>query len=59
MNTTTTLNESNIKSDKDIEKYLKGVVVDKSKVDKPDFSTREYSSEQMNALFDSLDDIEI
>lgn len=54
-----TLNESNIKSDKDIEKYLKGVIVDKSKVDKPDFATREYSSEQMNALFDSLDDIEI
>ena len=53
------LNEQNIKTEKDIEKYLKSVSAEKSKLDKPDFSTRNYSSEEMNALFDSLDDIEI
>lgn len=54
-----TLNEQNIKTDKDIEKHLKASLSATSKVDKPDFSTRNYSSEEMNALFDSLDDIEI
>ena len=53
------LNEQNIKSEADIEKYLKSVSTEKTKLDKPDFSTRNYSSEEMNALFDSLDDIEI
>ena len=53
------LNEQNIKNDKDIEKHIKSMAGDASKTDKPDFSTRTYSSEEMNALFDSLDDIEI
>ena len=54
-----TLNEQNIRNDKDIEKHLKSISGSTSKVDKPDFTTRTYSSEEMNALFDSLDDIEI
>ena len=54
-----TLNEQNIRDDKDIEKHLKSISGSTSKVDKPDFTTRNYSSEEMNALFDSLDDIEI
>lgn len=54
-----TLNEKNIKSEKEIEKYLKSVSTDGAKVDKADFSQRDYSAEEMNALFDSLDDIEI
>lgn len=53
------LNERNIKLDKDIEKYLKSLEHGKSEIQKSDFSTRNYSSEEMNALFDSLDDIEI
>lgn len=54
-----TLNENNIKDDKNIEKYLKNMTTNSSKVDKPDFLTRDYSAEQMNALIDSLDDVEI
>lgn len=53
------LNENNLKSDSDIEKHLKTFSQNNSKMDKPDFTTRNYSSEEMNALFDSLDDIEI
>jgi len=53
------LNERNIKTEKEIEKYLKSVSSDTQKTDKADFSQREYSSEEMNALFDSLEDIEI
>lgn len=54
-----TLNEKNIKNDKDIEKYLKSNTNQNSNNDKPDFTQRNYSAEEMNALFDSLDDIEI
>lgn len=54
-----TLNEGGIKNDKDIENHLKSLSDVVSKVQKPDFATRAYSSEEMNALFDSLDDIEI
>ena len=54
-----TLNEKNIKSDNDIEKHLSIISSDSTKESKPDFTTRTYSSEEMNALFDSLDDIEI
>lgn len=54
-----TLNEKNLKTNGEIEKYLKSMGQDIKKIDKPDFSTRNYSSEEMNALFDSLDDIEI
>lgn len=53
------LNESNTKTNDAIEKYLKSMAQGKSEPQKPDFSTRKYSSEEMNALFDSLDDIEI
>lgn len=54
-----TMNESGIKSDKDIEKYLKSMPSVDAKQSKPEFTSRTYSSEEMNALFDSLDDIEI
>ena len=54
-----TLNEKNIKTDKEIEKYIKSVAVGNEQTDKADFSTRSYSTEEMNAVFDSLDDIEI
>lgn len=54
-----TLNEKNIKNDKDIEKYLKSNTVQSTSVEKSDFTQRNYSAEEMNALFDSLDDIEI
>ena len=53
------LNEKNIKTDKEIERYLKSVSTGEQKADKPDFSQRDYSAEEMNALFDSLEDIEI
>lgn len=53
------LNERNIKTDAEIEKYLKSFSTDGAKTDKPDFSQRDYSAEEMNALFDSLEDIEI
>lgn len=53
------LNENNIKSDKEIEKYLKTFGSEKNAINKPEFTSRNYSSEEMNALFDSLDDIEI
>ena len=53
------LNEKNIKSEKEIEKYLKSMTSDTQKTDKADFSQRDYSAEEMNALFDSLEDIEI
>lgn len=54
-----TMNEKNIKTDKEIEKHLKSMASGGVVQEKPDFSTRTYSSEEMNALFDSLDDIEI
>ena len=53
------LNERNIKTEKEIEKYLKSASTDTQKTDKADFSQRDYSAEEMNALFDSLEDIEI
>ena len=53
------LNEKNIKSDAEIEKYLKNNnFSDSSKLSK-NFESRNYSNEEMNALFDSLEDIEI
>lgn len=54
-----TLNEKNIKTNAEIEKYLKTVAQGSTAETKTDFSTRNYSSEEMNALFDSLDDVEI
>lgn len=53
------LNEKNIKSEKEIEKYLSSTAKSKVVSDKPEFSSREHSAEEMNALFDSLDDVEI
>lgn len=53
------LNEKGIKQNKEIEKYLNSMSTTDGKQSKPEFSSRVYSSEEMNALFDSLDDIEI
>lgn len=53
------LNERKIKTDGEIEKYLKSNFKNTDSNNKPDFSTRNYSSEDMNALFDSLDDVEV
>ena len=57
-----TLNNKNIKTDDEIEKYLKNnlssnrtITTEKS----AGFMTREYTKEQLSALYDSLDDVEI
>ena len=46
-------------AEEEIEKYISSVSSQENKNSSPDFSTRKYSTEEMNALFDSLDDIEI
>ena len=54
-----TLNEKGFKTEKEIADYLKSANIEVQKVDKPDFEQRTYTADEMNALFDSLDDIEI
>ncbi len=54
-----TLNEKNIKTDKEISSYLKTISTGGSKLETSEMPTRNYSAEEMNAVFDSLDDIEI
>ena len=54
-----TLNEKNIKTDKDIENYISKMSVSDVQNAKKEFPMRKYSPEEINALFDSLDDVEI
>ena len=54
-----TLNEKNIKTEKEIAGYLKSISSGGQKVEQPEIQTRSYSNEEMNAVFDSLEDIEI
>ena len=53
------INERGLKTDKEIADYLKSASVGTQKVDKPEFEQRNYTAEEMNALFDSLEDIEV
>lgn len=53
------LNEKGLKSEKEIENYLKSVSSGTQTSEKSDFAQRTYTAEEMNALFDSLDDVEI
>ena len=54
------INEKNLKTDSEISKYLKGIGGDVRKTEsQKNFEGRDYSAEQMNAVFDSLDDVEI
>lgn len=53
------INERGLKTEKEIADYLKSASSGTQKVDKPEFEQRTYTAEEMNSLFDSLDDIEI
>lgn len=53
------INERGLKTDKEIADYLKSASVGTQKIDKPEFEQRNYTAEEMNALFDSLEDIEV
>jgi DNA replication protein DnaD len=53
------INERGLKTEKEIADYLKSASTGTQKADKPDFEQRTYTAEEMNSLFDSLDDIEI
>ena len=53
------INERGLKTEKEIADYLKSASSGSQKVEKADFEQRTYTAEEMNSLFDSLDDIEI
>ena len=56
------LNQKNIHTIADAEKELQNVKVESYKQNtqnNTNFSQREYTKDQLNALFDSLDDIEV
>ena len=54
------LNQKNFKTLKDAEKELSNLKVDAAKpAQNSNFTQREYTKDQLNALFDSLDDIEV
>ncbi len=54
------LNQKNIKTLQEAEKELANLKIDSSKsVPNSNFTQREYTKDQLNALFDSLDDIEV
>ena len=53
------ISERGLKTEKEIADYLKSASSGTQKVEKPDFEQRTYTAEEMNSLFDSLDDIEI
>ncbi len=55
------LNNKNLKSISEVEKELSKVstMTTATNTNKNDFSEREYTKEELNALFDSLDDIEV
>lgn len=60
--TLSSLNNLGIKDSKEIEKYITNLSQNQSKPKKnynTDITTREYSKEELSALYDSLDDIEI
>ena len=52
------LNSRNIKDVKEVEKQLAKTTIS-PQATKADFTQREYTNEELNALFDSLDDIEV
>ena len=54
------LNENNIHGEKDIKKYLEKSTSQKQTIPaKQNYMTHNYTSEELNAVFDSLDDVEI
>lgn len=54
------LNENNIHGEKDIKKYLEKSTTQKQTIPaKQNYMTHNYTSEELNAVFDSLDDVEI
>ncbi len=56
------LSNSNIHGSKQIKEYLEKTPVhyeSSGTAKKPDFETRNYTSEELNAVFDSLDDVEL
>ena len=54
-----TLNERNLKTEKEIADYLKSVSIGGQKIETAEISSRNYSAEEMNAVFASLDDVEV
>ena len=54
-----TLNERNIKTEKEIAGYIKSVSAGTQKTEQTEISSRNYSAEEMNAVFASLEDVEI
>ena len=53
------LNSENIRTEKEIAEYLKTSTAGTQKSSMPEIVTRNYSAEEMNAIIDSLDDVEI
>ena len=53
------INERGLKTEKEIADYLKASVAGSQKDSKPEFEQRTYTTEEMNAVIASLDDIEI
>lgn len=54
-----TLNERNLKTEKEIANFIKSVSSGSQKIEHTEMQTRNYSNEEMNAVFASLEDIEI
>ena len=54
-----TLNEKGLKTDAEIKKELKNVSTSGNNNQQHEFKQRKYTAEELNALYDSLDDIEL
>lgn len=53
------LNSKNIREPEKVKDYLKNSAINTQTENKKDFTEREYTKDELNALFDSLDDIEV